>query len=130
MATSPFFHARCSYSSPISNFINNNNKTASQQNPILPSSSSPSSSSNSGLTFPSGIFFLSISIHTFSYFQCILFTDFVAVYFPINSNFNGDFFFFLFHFIILSGSFSVLGMLMDYNNVNPKGFHFANSNIL
>ncbi|XP_024627888.1 uncharacterized protein [Medicago truncatula] len=54
MATSPFFHARCSYSSPISNFINNNNKTASQQNPILPSSSSPSSSSNSGLTFPSG----------------------------------------------------------------------------
>ncbi|CAJ2677392.1 unnamed protein product [Trifolium pratense] len=56
MATSPFIHARCSYSPRFSNFINNNNNnnTASQlpQNPLLPSSSS--SSSNSGLNFPSG----------------------------------------------------------------------------
>ncbi|KAK2384303.1 Hydrolase protein family [Trifolium repens] len=55
MATAPFIHARCSYSPPISNFINiNNNKTPSQsqqQNPLL---SSSSSSSDSGLNFPSG----------------------------------------------------------------------------
>ncbi|KAL5053795.1 hypothetical protein RYX36_034477 [Vicia faba] len=45
MATAPFIHARCSYSSRISNFIN---KSGSQQTPIAPSSSSSSSASNSG----------------------------------------------------------------------------------
>ncbi|CAK8578545.1 unnamed protein product [Lathyrus sativus] len=52
MATAPFIHARCSYSSRISNFIN---KSGSHQSPVAsssshasPSSSSSSSASNSG----------------------------------------------------------------------------------
>ncbi|XP_058750159.1 putative lipase YDR444W isoform X1 [Vicia villosa] len=60
MATAPFIHARCSYTSRISNFIN---KSGSQQSPVASSSShashsssssSSSSASNSGFNFPSG----------------------------------------------------------------------------